>query len=328
MTKRHLLISTLVLLAALGCVNSLVKRSARTVPHGIFDEINRTQAPDYLMLGNSLVAAGVDEIAFRAGLPAHAGTGPILNTGCGGTLPSETIQFYLAARRKFPRLPCVIMGFMFTQLTAPPEAAWHELAGNRALFYYSDFELGLSFYRPGSWLEKTQFQLTRHLPVVYERQSIWRRVELVRRNFEQWGMPREETTRFGRVVDFESDPYQPKSPSALADECRTAVAEHRILSPPVLQIIRQAKAAGSKIFLVQMPLPLARRNHFAVDDAWEKYQNYIRDRVESEGTVFVNALEWFSDDGHFFMDSLHLSKAGAEAFSKRLAPIVAVKTSE
>lgn len=325
MTKRTLFISILLPVLTLVGFNSFMGRWNTPPPHVVLRRISDAAEPDYLVLGNSLVIAGVDEAAFRAGLPPQARRGPMLNTGCGGTFPAETVQFYLAAQRKFPHIPCVIMGFMFTQLTTPTDATWLELAGNRALFYFSDFELGLSYYRPKSPLETARFRLTHRLPMVYERLSVWRRVGLLRERMGKWGLPPEKMTSFGRVADFEADPYQPKSPAALADECRTAMDERRSLSPPVLEIIRQAKRTGSKICLVQMPLPKARREYFAVDDSWGKYQNHIRKLIEAEGATLVNALDWFSDDGRYFADNLHLTKTGASEFSQRLAPIVSAE---
>lgn len=325
MKKRTLFISILLPLLALVGLNSLMGRWKTTLPHVVLQRINAAEKPDYLVLGNSLVMAGMDEAAFHQGLPPGAGNGPMLNTGCGGTFPVETVQFYLAARQKFPRIPCVIMGFLFARLTTETDATWRDLAGNRALFYFADFERGLSYYRPKSWLDEAGFRLTHRLPVVYERLSIWRRVGILRGWMGKWGLSPEKMNRFGRVADSEDNPYPPRSPEALTEECRTALSEHRSLSPPVLDIIRQARAAGSKVFLVHMPLPKARREFFVVDDSWAKYRDYIRTLIEAEGATLVDALEWFSDDEKDFVDNLHLSAAGAAEFSRRLAPIVATE---
>ena len=325
MAKRTLFISILLPVLTLVGFNSFMGRWNTPPPHVVLRRISDAAEPDYLVLGNSLVIAAVDEAAFRGGLPPQARSGPLLNTGCGGTFPAETVQFHLAAQRKFPHIPCVIMGFMFTQLTTPTDATWRELAGNRALFYFTDFELGLSYYRPKSRLETARFRLTHHLPVVYERLSVWRRVGLLRGRIGEWGLPPEKMTGFGRVADFEADPYQPKSPAALAAECKVALNEHRRLSAPVLEIIRQAKGAGSKVILVQMPLPKARREYFAVDEEWGNYQGHIRSLIEGEGAAFVNAMDWFSDDQRSFADNLHLTRTGAAEFSSRLAPLVAVE---
>ena len=323
MTKRTLFISILLPVLALVGLNRLMGRWQTPLPHVVLRKIHTAAEPGYLVLGNSLVMAGMDEVAFREGLPPGTGSGPMLNTGCGGTFPAESAQFYFAAQRKFPRIPCVIMGFMFTQLTTPTDATWRDLAGNRALFYFADFERGLSYYHPKSWLEDARFRITHRLPAVYERLSLWRRVGILRERMGECGLRAEKRTSFGRVSDFETDPFQPQSPEALAEECRTALRENRQLSAPVLDIIRQARASGSKVFLVQMPLPKARREYFAIDESWEKYQAHIRTRIESEGASFVNAVDWFSDDGKYFVDNLHVTKSGAAEFSRRLAPIVA-----
>ena len=322
MTKRRLLISFVTLLLILVGFNWLVGRTARALPHLILKQIQGATGADYLVVGNSLVMAGMDDSAFHAALPPQARHGPILNVGCGGIYPSDSLQFYAAAQRRFPRIPCLIMGYMFTQLTDLPDSNWSDLTGNRALFYYSDFELGLSLYHPKSWIETAQLRLTRHLPIVYERMSIWRHVDVVRSKLGSWGLSSKATTRFGKVEDFESDPYQPRSPEALAAQCRIALDEKRNLSSPVLTIIRRARESGTKVFLVAMPMPQTRRTYFTSDGAWERYQGRIRDLLESEGATVVNALDWFSDDERYFVDNLHLGKDGAVAFSDRLARIV------
>jgi hypothetical protein len=325
MTKRTLFISLLLPVLALVGFNALMGRLSTPLPHVMLRRINTEPEPDYLALGNSQVMAAIDEAAFHRGLTPQARSGPILNTGCGGIFPSETAQFYFAARRRFPSMPCVILGYMFTQLTSPTDASWHDLAGNRALPYFADFDRGLAYYRPKSWIEQAQFRLVHRLPVVYERLSIWRRVGILRDWLGKRGLPAERMTSFGRVADFENDPFQPRSPALLAEDCRTVLNEHRGLSAPVLDIIRQARAAGSSVFLVRMPLPKGRREYFAVDDSWEKYQRHIQNLAEAEGATLVDAIDWFSDDGKYFVDNLHLTAAGAAEFSSRLAPLVSVE---
>lgn len=325
MAKRHLFIPLLILLGALLGLNALVGIRARTLPRLILQRIERAERVDYLVLGNSLVAAGFRSAAFVEALGKGNEATKLLNTGCGGTLPAETLQFYQAAHGKFPHIPFVIQGTMFTQLTAPTQATWKELTGNRALFYYSDFELGLSLYQPDTALDLLQFHLTRWLPLVYERLSLWRHVELLRRKFDRMGLAAAATTRFGRVSDFETDPFQPANTDILAEECQRVLHQQTGLSPPVLATIRQARETGSTVIFVQMPLPLARRNYFRADGIWADYRTHLRELLEREGAIYIDALDWFSDDHRYFMDNAHLKQAGAEEFSRRMGALIALK---
>lgn len=325
MSKRQLLIPLFVLLTALAGLNVLVGYRARTLPRLILQRIEQAPRADFLALGNSLVAADFRPETFQAALPPGMESEEMLNVGCGGTLPAETLQFYRAASRKFPHIRCVVQGLMFTQLTTSPRAGWKELTGNRAMFYYTDFELGLSLYQPQTWFDTLRFRITRWLPLVYERLNLWRHVELLRRKFDRLGLRAAETTSFGRVSDFEADPFQPATPEVLAEECRRVLREGTGLSRPVLEIIRQARRAGSTVIFVQMPLPLARRDYFHADGVWADYRRHLRDLLQAEGAIYVDALDWLSDDSRYFMDNAHLKRAGAEEFSRRIAPIIAAK---
>ena len=323
MAKKRLLISTLVLVAALLGFNWFIGRTARTWPRILLREVAGARSVGTLLLGNSLMASGFDETAFREASQAPKDPAPILNAACGATLPAEHLQFYEVAKKGSPRIPVIIYGYLFDQLTAPTDAGWRELSGNRAMFYYADFELGLSLYHPKNAIEILQFRATRHLPVVYERLNIWRRVELLRRKFDRWGLPDEGTTRFGRAADFAGGAFQPKDSAAFSEACRKAVRERAPLSVPVKAIMSQARAAGSRVIVIEMPLPLARRLFFGSDGVWQPYREHVRDLIKGEGGTCIDALDWYSDDARYFADDLHLNPMGAADFSRRLAPLVA-----
>jgi hypothetical protein len=322
MAKKRLLISTLVLASVLLSFNLLIGRTARTVPRLLLSKIQNADSIGILVIGNSLLASGFDEVAFRRTSPESNPPGPILNVACGATLPAEHLQFYNVAASKQPRIPCLIYGFYRDQMTASTEASWQDLSANRGVFFYSDFELGLSLYCPNDRLEATQLRLTRLLPAVYERSNIWRRVELLRRSIDRWGLPAAATMRFGRAADFASGIFLPKDNAAALEYFRRAAAEGAQLSRPVQTILRQAKAAGTKVIVIEMPLPLAHRQSLSAGDAWPKYRAHVRRLVEAEGADCVDALAWYSDDKRYFADDLHLNPFGAAEFSARLAESV------
>lgn len=328
MAKKRLLISTLALVAALLAFNWFIGRTARTWPRILLRDVAAACSVGTLLLGNSLMASGFDEAAYRAASPEARDAAPILNAACGATLPAEHLQFYQSAKKDNPHIPLLIYGYLLDQLTAPTDADWRDLSGNRAMFYYADFELGLSLYHPKNAMEIFQFRATRHLPAVYERLNLWRRVELLRRKFDRWGLPDEAATRFGRAADFAGGVFQPKDAAAFSAACRKAVRERAPLSVPVRAILSQARAAGSKVIVIEMPLPLARRNFFGSDGAWKPYREYVRGLIESEGGTCLDALDWYSDDARYFADDLHLNAAGAADFSKRLAAVIAAQNSK
>jgi hypothetical protein len=322
MAKKRLFISSLVLVVGLLGFNWFIGRTARTWPRIVLREVADARGIGTLVLGNSLLASGFHEASYRAASLAPNDPAPIVNAACGATLPAEHLQFYQLAKKGSPRIPLIIYGYLLDQLTAPTDASWRDLSGNRAMFYYADIELGLSLYHPKNALEAFLFRATRYFPAIYERLNIWRRVEILRRQFDRWGLPDEATTRFGRAADFAGNAFQPMRNAAFSDTWRKAVASQVSLSVPVKSIISQARATGSKVIVIEMPMPLAQRRYFGSDGAWKPYRDYVRKLIEREGGTYLDALDWYSDDARYFADDLHLNPLGAVGFSKRLASFV------
>ncbi|MDO8431584.1 MAG: hypothetical protein Q7S58_04155 [Candidatus Binatus sp.] len=278
--------------------------------------MNATDGITHLALGNSLMAAGFSAAAFdRYTKPLRA---IAFNAALGASDPVEHLMLLRRALKRDPTVMTVIYGFFDFQLTGPLVAANSDFIGNRAASYYLEPELVLE-YSDMSPRDRFDFNLMRHVPLLVERGTIWEKVELVRRAMSQLGMPPVATNRMGQVSDFAM--LEADSPAAFAARSERAIAEHAKLSAPIAQIIEQSKQHGARVVIVEMPMhPYHQRTFYSLP-AWSKYRDYVRSLVEQAGGNYLNASDWIerADD---FADHLHLSAAGADDFSRRLADYV------
>jgi len=281
-------------------VNSVPRQLLRTA-------LQAEQATD-LFLGNSTMAAGLDEKAFATA----AGPGRrALNLGLGSSSPVEHDLIYREQAKHHGA--ALYYGFFDTHLTDPPAGDWHTLVGNRAMAYYVDPEVASAYYAADSLVRRFIFRLVSRIPLLVERYTIWARVERLRRSLSEIGMPRKETNRFGRAEDFAL--LEPDT-AEFALRCQKATARHSPLNAPITAIIRRAKKSGAAVFIVEMPMPSGYRQRFYSRAEWVAYRSYLIELVRAAGAEYVPAVDWVGDDG--FADSLHLNAAGACAFSSQL----------
>ncbi len=278
--------------------------------------LNATTDITHLALGNSLMAAGFDAAAFDRDMkPLRV---VAFNAALGATDPVEHLMLLRRALSRDPTVTTVIYGFFDFQLTGPPVAANSDFIGNRAASYYLEPELALQYYDL-KLRDRLQFDLMRHVPILVERGTIWEKVELIRRAMSQLGMPPVATNRMGQVSDFAL--LEAESPAAFAAHCDRAIAEHAQLNAPIAQIIGQSKQHGARVVIVEMPMHPSHRQTFYSLPAWNKYRDYVRSLVEQAGGKYLNASDWI-EHADEFADHLHLSAAGADDFSRRLADYV------
>jgi hypothetical protein len=150
--------------------------------------------------------------------------------------------------------------------------------------------------------------------MLVERQTIWAKVEKVRRFFGEIGMPKQAANRFGRVEDFallEGDPIE------FAKACQRATADRAPLTASVAAILDEARQRDGKVYLVEMPMPAAHRQKFNQGPAWVAYHAYLIELIRAAGAHYVCASDWIDDSK--FADHVHLDDAGAQEFSQRLA---------
>src|SRR5438874_1911993 len=122
----HLLVQVGVSVAGLILLNVLVQGlSATTLPRQVLRHCEESELATDLFLGNSTMAAGLDEAAFLAAAPGRRG----LNAALGGTPPVEHYLIY--SRQDRHAAAGVYYGFYDTQLTGHPTGDWDTLVGNR-----------------------------------------------------------------------------------------------------------------------------------------------------------------------------------------------------
>ena len=117
----------------------------------------------------------------------------------------------------------------------------------------------------------------------------------------------------GRAVDFAMLEY-PSAPAFVA-ECGRA--SRNPLIPSVVEIARQAAAAGSKVYFVEMPMPPAHVKTFYDEPAWDGYRTHLKSMLGGLGSTYIDASHWMPGESSF-IDPLHLSWEGSQAFSRRL----------
>jgi hypothetical protein len=90
------------------------------------------------------------------------------------------------------------------------------------------------------------------------------------------------------------------------------------LNAPVAELIREARALGARVIIVEMPMSPDHRRSFYRLAAWNRYRHLLEQLVEASGAECVSACDWIQQSTEF-ADNLHLSPAGATDFSRRLA---------
>ena len=303
------LAALLLLMAGLNAVVAYTTRNS--VPRR--QMARARQAPDttVLAIGNSLIGAGFDESSFDRGMQLSPNRGS-LNFALGYSLPVEQLLFlrFALQHQMHPRI--VIYGFYDLQLSTPVRLATRDFAGNRAVLYYLEPEYARQFYYL-SLHDRIEFEIMRHFPMMVDRGAFWAKIERLRRDIGQQGMPSERTNQFGRADDFAL--LEAKSDAEFASACDQASNEDLI--SPVLEIIRQGQDAGAKLVFVEMPMRPAHVKRFYETPAWEKYREHVRHIIEPKGVEYLDASHWISD-GALFDDPLHMGHQAAEQFSERL----------
>jgi hypothetical protein len=317
MSPRRLVLQMLVLLAVVAAGNGAVAFMSRnSVPRQKLRSIQASPPADVLFLGNSMMEAGVDGGAFESAWPdrrPHA-----LNLGLGSSTPAEHALLLRAAGRHAGAH--VVYGFFDMQLTDPVPGGWADLTGNRAMSYYANLDSAVALYAPDSPLRAAQMRVVSRVPMLVERMAVWARVEQLRRRLGGFGLPAEETNRFGRAADF--DQLAASDPA----EFRAAVDRRAPLNGPVKDLFATARKRGSNVLVVEMPLRAEHRSKVYETEPWRLYRSYLESLVRKEGARYLVASDWISDDG--FADQLHLNSAGAKEFSERLARAMCASQAE
>jgi hypothetical protein len=311
-SKRQFYYSLGALLIVLLALNAVVACTTRnSIPRRLLARARQAPDTSVLAIGNSLIAAGVNESVIDASMQLPPGRGS-LNFALGYSTPVEQLLFlrYALEHRMHPRL--IVYGFYDLQLSTPIRLTTRELLGNRAVLYYLEPEYARQFYYLSPH-DRVEFEIMRHFPMMVDRSAFWAKIELLRRDIGQQGMPHESINQFGRADDFSLLEWS--SPENFAQACERASGQDLIA--PVLEIIRQGSESGAKLVFVEMPMRPAHVRSFYDTPAWRKYREHVRDIVEPRGVRYIDASHWI-DDASLFADALHLGNKGAAQFSQRL----------
>ncbi len=315
---RRLLVSVGVFVLALVSVNVGLHFAARHTQRGQFmEELARpSDIPAVLCLGNSLMDAAFD----REVLASAEGT-RFINTSLGQTTPLEHALMVRYALEHQPKAEHVIYGYFDDQLNLVPTTEFQDFTGNRALVYEFP-RLAADLSMSDDLLLRPHLYFVSLLPMVRERSSLWVRVEKLRRELDQIGMPEVEVNRFGRVEDFA---FSGTSLDDFKSRMGEIVKNRSGLSVPVRDIFAQAHEAGVRVTVLEMPMPTHhRKTHYATDE-WQELRALNRRWIEEAGGEFLAATDWVPDDG--FSDAMHLNAEGAGTFSRRLLRELGVQAS-
>jgi hypothetical protein len=315
--KKKLFIPVGIALVILLAYNVLIGIAAKKTQRGhLLAAIGHLpSATDCIFLGNSLIEAGCDATVFQASWPQTDASPSAVNLGLGATTP---VEHYLILKQAFSRpvhIKYVIYGFFDDQLNAAPDGNWEDLIGNRAFSYYFPQDAA-AFYTPNSPLGEWRMEITKHIPMVAERSSLWDRVELFRRRLDQIGMPPQKINRFGRVADFGA--LEAKDVPSFTQRCEAILHAQKGFSAPVQAMIDLAHEHGAKFFFVEMPMSPRHRETFYSLPVWREMRNHLQALANEQNTTYIMASDWVRD-GTDFEDTVHLNEQGARSFSAQLA---------
>jgi hypothetical protein len=155
-----------------------------------------------------------------------------------------------------------------------------------------------------------------HIPMLAERSSFWGKIELLRRDIEDIGMPKQPTTRYGRVKDFAA--LEAADLPSFNQRCNAILSQHAGFSPAIGKIIELAQEHGITIILLEMPMPSRHRDIFYSSAAWSDVRAYLQFLAKEYHAIYLSASDWMKDD-QLFEDATHLNELGAKQFSAKLA---------
>jgi hypothetical protein len=312
MTKLRLFCISLLAFALLLGADEVVRYLARREPSRL--KIARIELvpreTGCISIGNSLMDAGFDTDAFDASV--SNGYCRSLNAALGATQPAEHDVLLNAALTRIARPRIIYYGWFDRQLTISSRVAINDLIGNRnvGLLLDPDREIALSDMVWPVWLS---YKLLDHFALFVERGSVWGKIEILRRRLHAIGLPASE--------GLAPDPFRaleassgPAFEALLEEDLQRQVP----LSRPVADVLELTRKRGARPIVVLMPMPKEHRDRFFSPQVWHRYLDYVGNLIARDGGELCDASDWITDPA-LFADVLHLNRAGAAEFSRRLA---------
>jgi hypothetical protein len=249
---------------------------------------------DYLFLGNSLIAEGIDTVVCSKQRLT------CMNAGIGSTQSSEHAAIAQEAIASGVRGK-LIYGFMDLTLSESPEPGWK---GNRAIaFHLKNVNIRESYGLTG--VSRYDFILRQNVPLLTYKDSLWAKVER-----------QSATNTLGRASDYSA--LVDGSSERFAARVRKAMAKTWLLCPEVMRLLNAAAKDGREVVFVVMPMPAKHRNAYYRTPDWQAYLDRLATELDALGARLVNMDEMALDSD--FADEVHLSPAGATAFTEFLLP--------
>ncbi len=316
MPGRSLFVAIALTAILLFVANVLVGRAARnSVPRQTMRTIDAAPPViDLLGMGSSTVAAGFDPVSIEgtfqlAGHPVVAVNGALGATGA--------IEHLLLVRRALQHhiVQQMVYGFADQAMADNTPLMNSDLIGNRALLYYQEPQIAVRYAR-FNWADLISFQTDRCCALLRERGTLWAKVEKIRRAMGAYGIPPQATNRFGRARDF--DLLEASSPEAFVERCNHVMQTGQMLSPPVRELFREARASGVKVTVVEMPIHPSHVKAFYELPVWSEYRSATQRAIERIGDSYIDASHWIPEENEF-QDHIHLNPSGAARFSHKLA---------
>lgn len=313
MAKKYFWRQTICTLTLFVAFNVLVgiRASRHSVPMQLLRHMDAVPHPNLVFVGNSLIAAGVNEEVVTRLEDARTPRLSCLNIGLGATGP---ITHLILLRRLFQRQPMVdtcVYGFFDFQLTEPDTRLPD---GNNSLCYYLEPEVAAKYYAK-TWSDKIRFEIIRRVPYLREQLLVWGSVEKLRRRLAQVGMPPVNTNGFGRAEDFKA--LESANTTTFDAQCQETVSRSEPLTAPVAALLHLAHLHTRRLVIVEMPQPSDHRRAFYRSTGWRVYRPYVQRLVETQGAEYIDASAWAPSDGDF-SDPLHLNAEGAQTFSTKI----------
>jgi len=313
MTRQRLILTVILSILLLVGFNVLLAVGTRNSPEKkALMDLRGLTGKDTIAFGDSLIGVGFLPDIFDRTAAENAYTATSANAAVLNTYPSEHAIVLGETLRLNPQARMIIYGFFDFRLTAVPAAKSDDLWGNRIIGLLLEPLKAQSLYTMdlGSRIETVLFS---KLPLFTDRATPYFRVEKARESLAKIGKspaPAGGATRFAQLEATSIENFN--------REALQQVSDRQPLSTPILEIIRQAKEHNARLVLVEMPASPEHVTRFYRSPSWAIYREYVRGLLKEHGVEFLDAGEWFPEQG-FFGDELHLAPRGAQAFSQQLA---------
>ena len=293
--RRRLARFAIVVAAGLMILNVGITIIERNNPTRILAaRLQKASNNDYLFLGNSLIAEGIDTVVCSKQRLT------CMNAGIGATQSSEHAAIAQEAIASGVRGK-LIYGFMDLTLSESPEPGWK---GNRSIaFHLKNVNIPESYGLNG--VSRYDFILRQNVPLLTYQDSLWAKVER-----------QSATNTLGRASDYSA--LVDGSSERFAARVRKAMAKTWLLCPEVMRLLNAAAKDGREVVFVVMPMPAKHRNAYYRTPDWQAYLDRLATELDALGARLVNMDEMALDSD--FADEVHLSPAGATAFTEFLLP--------